>query len=312
MVVSPRYPIPRRITQTFLDQGGAARSFGVRWSPTSTDREERPMELQGQVALVTGAGSGIGEAIALALAGAGADVVVNDVSAEAAGAAATRIRALGRRSLPLVADVSDGAAVQSMVDAAVTELGHLDILVNNAGIGQRLMAEDITEKDWRRVIDVNLTGVFLCSRAVIGVMKPRRRGNIVNVSSIAGKRISIHGAAHYTASKAGVIGLTRHLAYELGPYGIRVNAICPGVTATSLVERIGDPAALEATQRLIPLGRAATPQDHADAVLMLVSDRARYVTGVALEVEGGILLSWMDNASYERARRPDPAAPRLR
>ena len=270
------------------------------------------MELQGQVALVTGAGSGIGEAIALALAGAGADVVINDVSAEAASAAATRIRALGRRSLPLVADVSNGDAVQSMVDTAVKELGHLDILVNNAGIGQRMMAEDITEKDWRRVIDVNLTGVFLCSRAAIGVMKPRRLGNIVNVSSIAGKRISIHGAAHYTASKAGVIGLTRHLAYELGPYGIRVNAICPGVTATPLVERIGDPAALEATQKLIPLGRAATPEDHADAVLMLVSDRARYVTGVALEVEGGLLLSWMDNASYESYRRPDAAVARTR
>jgi NAD(P)-dependent dehydrogenase (short-subunit alcohol dehydrogenase family) len=260
------------------------------------------MELDGQVALVTGAAQGIGEAIALALAAEGADVVVNDVSATNAEAAAARVRARGRRALPWVADVSSGAAVERMVEGVVRELGALDILVNNAGIGQRLMAEDITEADWRRVIDVNLTGVFLCSRAAIHVMKPRRRGHIVNVASIAGKRISIHGAAHYTAAKAGVIALTRHLAYELGPHGIRVNAICPGETATALIERIGDPAALEATRGLIPLGRVATPEDQANAVLMLLSERARYVTGVALDVDGGMLLGWMDNTSYEKHR----------
>ena len=260
------------------------------------------MELEGQVALVTGAAQGIGEAIALALAGAGADVVVNDVNEERAKAAAVRVRDLGRRALPWVADVSRGDAVAAMMTAAVRDFGHLDILVNNAGIGQRSMAEDISEADWRRVIDVNLTGVFLCARAAIQVMKPRRRGHIVNVASIAGKRISIHGAAHYTAAKAGVIALTRHLAYELGPYGIRVNAVCPGETATVLIERIGDPAVLESTRRLIPLGRVATPQDQADAVLMLLSDRARYVTGIALDVDGGMLLGWMDNDMYEQHR----------
>jgi NAD(P)-dependent dehydrogenase (short-subunit alcohol dehydrogenase family) len=271
---------------------------------TPTDAEKNPaMELEGHVALVTGAAQGIGEAIALALAGAGADVVINDVDEERAKATAVRVRELGRRALPWVADVSRGDAVTAMVAAAVRDFGHLDILVNNAGIGQRMMAEDISEADWRRVIDVNLTGVFLCSRAVIEVMKPRRRGHIVNIASIAGKRISIHGAAHYTAAKAGVIALTRHLAYELGPYGIRVNAICPGETATPLIEQIGDPVALEATRRLIPLGRSATPKDQADAVLMLLSDRARYVTGVALDVDGGMLLGWMDNQTYEQRRR---------
>jgi NAD(P)-dependent dehydrogenase (short-subunit alcohol dehydrogenase family) len=261
------------------------------------------MELEGQVALVTGAAQGIGEAIALALAAEGADVVVNDVSEDRAQAAAARVRERGRRALPWVADVSSGPAVEAMVEAAVREFGRLDVLVNNAGIGQRLMAEDISEADWRRVIDVNLTGVFLCSRAAIHVMKPRRRGHIVNVASIAGKRISIHGAAHYTAAKAGVIALTRHLAYELGPFDIRVNAICPGETATPLIARIGDPAILDSTRRLIPLGRVATPQDQADAVLMLLSDRARYVTGVALDVDGGMLLGWMDNDTYEQRRR---------
>jgi NAD(P)-dependent dehydrogenase (short-subunit alcohol dehydrogenase family) len=269
------------------------------------------MELEGQVALVTGAAQGIGEAIALALAAEGADVVINDVREESAQAAAARVRERHRRALARVADVSDGAAVEAMVDAAVREFGQLDILINNAGIGQRLMAEDISEADWRRVIDVNLTGVFLCARAAIRVMKPRRSGHIVNVASIAGKRISIHGAAHYTAAKAGVIALTRHLAYELGPHGIRVNAICPGETATALIERIGDPAVLESTRRLIPLGRPATPRDQADAVLMLLSPRARYVTGVALDVDGGLLLGWMDNATYEHYRRGSARVDRM-
>jgi len=179
----------------------------------------------------------------------------------------------------------------------------LDILVNNAGIGQRLLAEDIGEADWRRVIDVNLTGTFLCARAALRIMKPRRSGHIVNVASIAGKRISIHGGAHYTAAKAGIIGLTRHLAYELGPYGIRVNAICPGETLTSLMERIGDPALLEQSRRRTPLGRLATPEDQANAVLLLLSERASYITGVALDVEGGILLGWMELEAYEAARR---------
>jgi NAD(P)-dependent dehydrogenase (short-subunit alcohol dehydrogenase family) len=266
-------------------------------------------ELSGQVALVTGAAQGIGEAIALALAAEGADLVVNDVTETGAEAAAAKVRARGGRALAWVADVASGPAVEAMVEAAVHELGHLDILVNNAGIAQRLMTEDISEADWRRVIDVNLTGVFLCSRAALRVMKPRGRGHIVNVASVAGKRISMHGAAHYTAAKAGVIALTRHLAYELGPYGIRVNAICPGETTTPLIERIGDPAAREASRRLIPLGRPGTPQDQADAVVMLLSDRARYVTGVALDVDGGLLLGWMDNATYERHRRPDEKAP---
>jgi NAD(P)-dependent dehydrogenase (short-subunit alcohol dehydrogenase family) len=261
------------------------------------------MEFEGQVALVTGAAQGIGEAIALALAAQGADIVVNDVRRETAEVTASRIREGGRRALPWGADVADGSAVQAMFDGAVREFGRLDILINNAGIGQRLMAEDISEVDWRRVIDVNLTGVFLCARAAIQVMKPRRRGQIVNVASIAGKRISIHGAAHYTAAKGGVIALTRHLAYELGPYGIRVNAICPGETATPLIERIGDPAVLEATRKLIPLGRAARPQDQAEAVLMLLSERARYITGVALDVDGGMMLGWMDNDMYERQRK---------
>ena len=263
------------------------------------------MEFSGQVALVTGAGQGIGEAIALALAREGADLVVNDVTEERAAGAADRIRGLGRRALVCAADVSSGAAVQAMFDAAVREFGRLDILINNAGIGQRLLAEDISEADWRRVIDVNLTGVFLCAQAALRIMKPLKRGQIVNIASIAGQRISIHGAAHYTAAKAGVIGLTRHLAYELGPFGIRVNALCPGETMTPLMERIGDPAVLEATRRLIPLGRSGAPDDQANAVLLLLSERASYMTGVALTVDGGMSLGWMDYESYERHRRPN-------
>jgi len=261
------------------------------------------LEHLGKVAVVTGAGDGIGRAIALALAREGADVAVNDVESERAERVSAEISAIGRRSLAVTADVGQGSAVDEMFDRVISSFGTLDILVNNAGIGQRLVAEDITEADWRRVVDVNLTGVFLCSRAAIRVMKPRRRGQIVNVASIAGKRISIHGGVHYTASKAGVIGLTRHLAFELGPFGIRVNAICPGETLTSLMERIGDPAVLEQSRRRTPLGRLATPEDQANAVLLLLSERAEFITGVALDVDGGMLLGWVECEVYEALRR---------
>jgi NAD(P)-dependent dehydrogenase (short-subunit alcohol dehydrogenase family) len=261
------------------------------------------MEHLGKVALVTGAGQGIGRAIALALAREGADVAINDVVAERAEGVAGEARALGRRALPVVADVADGAAVTAMFERTVADLGPVEVLVNNAGIGQRLLAEDISEADWRRVIDINLTGVFLCAKVAIAIMKPRRSGQIVNVASIAGKRISVHGAAHYTAAKAGVIALTRHLAYELGPFGIRVNAVCPGETLTPLIERIGDPAVLQETRRLIPLGRPASPEEQANAVLLLLSARAGYITGVALDVDGGMSLGWMPYETYEAYRR---------
>ncbi len=179
------------------------------------------MEHAGKIALVTGAGDGIGRAIAVALAREGADVAINDVVEAAAEGVAAEIRAIGRRALAVVGDVSHGEAVAAIFGRTAERLGPIDILINNAGIGFRRLAEDITEAEWRRVIDVNLTGVFLCSKAAIAVMKPRRQGHIVNIASIAGKRISLHGAVHYTAAKAGVIGLTRHLAYELGPFGIR-------------------------------------------------------------------------------------------
>jgi len=261
------------------------------------------VEHQGKVALVTGGGDGIGRAIALALAREGADVVVNDVAKERAEKVAAEIAAMGRRSLAVTADVSDRGAVDEMFTRAAAGLGAADILVNNAGIGQRLMALDITENDWRRVLDVNLSGVFFCAQAAARQMKARRKGAIVNLSSVAGKRISIHGAAHYTAAKAGVIGLTRHLAYEWGPYGIRVNALCPGETLTPLMTRMSNPELLEHSRKRTPLGRLATPEDQANAVLLLLSERAAFITGVALDVEGGALLGWMETDLYESLRR---------
>jgi len=266
------------------------------------------VEHQGKVALVTGGGDGIGRAIALALAREGANVVVHDVVPERAEKVAAEIAALGRRSLVVAADVSDRAAIEDMFARAVGGLGTVDILINNAGIGQRLLALDITESDWRRVIDVNLTGVFFCAQSAARIMKPRRKGAIVNLSSVAGKRISIHGGAHYTAAKAGVIGLTRHLAYEWGPYGIRVNALCPGETLTPLMTRMSNPELLEQSRRRTPLGRLATPEDQANAVLLLLSERAGFITGVALDVEGGALLGWMETDLYESLRRRSPSA----
>ncbi|PYO34568.1 MAG: hypothetical protein DMD86_08340 [Candidatus Rokuibacteriota bacterium] len=259
--------------------------------------------LASKTALVTGAARGIGFAIAARLASEGARVAVLDLDAAAAASAVEKI---GGGTLALIADVTKGAEVAAAVRRLLEAWGRLDVRVNNAGItGPSLPIWELSEEDWRRVIDADLTSVFLCCRAAVPVMLEQGSGRIINIASIAGKRISIHGAAHYTAAKAGVIGLTRHLAYELGPFGIRVNALCPGETMTPLMERIGDPAVLEATRRLVPLGRSGMPEDQANAVLMLLSERARYVTGVALDVDGGMLLGWMDYETYEGRRRQE-------
>lgn len=260
------------------------------------------IDLGGQVAIVTGAGQGIGRGIAQLLADHGCNVTVADIDGEAARRVEAEILEKGGEAVSVQVDVASSSSVRAMVDRCLSQWNTIDILVNNAGIATTQMVEEMSEADWRRVIDVNLTGPFLCCRAVIPIMRSKGHGKIVNVSSVGGKRISYNGGANYTASKEGLLGFTRHLAYELAPLGINVNAICPGTTLTPLIERITAPETLQQRIKSIPRGRFATPEDHAKAVLFLVSDLADHICGVAVDVDGGSLLGWYDVESYRLKR----------
>lgn len=257
------------------------------------------MELEGKVALVTGGGRGIGRSICLCLGQAGADVAVNYLRDEgAAWEVASQIEALGKKAIVVQGDVSKGDEVSAMFSRVEKEMGEVDILVNNAGIVTMSMVEDMKEEEWRRVIDVNLTGVFLCCKAALGPMKRKMFGRIINIASTAAKRISYGGGAHYTASKAGVIAFTKHLAYELAAYGVTVNALCLGTTLTSAIMEKTTPQQREERVKLIPLGRFLTPEEHAGVIVFLASSVAAGITGQAIDSDGGSLLGWMDFRSY--------------
>jgi NAD(P)-dependent dehydrogenase (short-subunit alcohol dehydrogenase family) len=242
------------------------------------------MEFKGKIVLVTGAGgsgSGQGKAFALAFAAEGADVAVNDVDLDRAEATAQEIRKMGRRSIAVKADVSIESEVNAMVVKVVKELGGIDILVNNAGFGRPILVEDMTAEQWLRTIGVNLNGPFFCSKAVIPVMKQRGGGRIINIASPAGKSMTVNGCAAYSSAKAGVLGFTRHLAFEVGPYKITVNSICPAI-----LHGTDDPRPPEVVQKAKEsslLGDLTTPQDTANAVLFLASDRSRMITGTNID-----------------------------
>lgn len=261
------------------------------------------MEFHGKIALVTGAGQGIGRAIALGLAGEGADVVVNDLNLDLAENTAKEIRAMGPKAMAIQANVAIEKEVEAMVARMVNEWGGIDILVNNAGTGRPMMVEDMDKSEWDRILDINLGGVFNCSRAVIPAIKARGGGKIINIASLAGKTMSYHGGADYTASKAAVLGFTRHLAFELGPYGINVNAICPGVTMTPLVEAHSPPETRESVKSRTPMRDIVKPEDIADAVIFLASRKARMITGSTIDVDGGISLGLQDWDTYVRTRK---------
>jgi NAD(P)-dependent dehydrogenase (short-subunit alcohol dehydrogenase family) len=249
------------------------------------------MRCAGAVALITGGQQGIGRAIALALAREGADIALNYLDDEgAAERVAKEIRETGRRCLPLPGDVARARDVAALVEAAERGVGPVDTLINNAGIFPRSAFLDLSEAEWDRVHGVNLKGSFLAAQAVARRLVARGApGAIVNLASSAAYRSSPRGT-HYVASKAGVVGLTRAMALELAPHGIRVNAIAPGLTDTAQPRDGHSEAELQAMARQVPLGRMGQPDDVATVAVFLASSDARHITGQVIHVNGGAYL----------------------
>jgi 3-oxoacyl-[acyl-carrier protein] reductase len=244
-----------------------------------------------KVAIVTGAGRGMGKATALTLAREGAAIVVNDLRRELAETVANEINAAGGQALAYVADVSQEAQVQAMVEATLEHFGTVDILVNNAGILRSTTpVENIPLQEWELMMTVNVTGVFLCTKAVLPIMKAKRSGKIVNVSSSAGRSTSTFGGAHYTTSKAAVLGLSRHTAREAAPFNINVNAVAPGSMDTEMVRELATPEHMESERQNIPLRRLGTAQDEANLVAFLCSEESSYITGATIDINGGDLI----------------------
>ncbi|MDQ0202802.1 3-oxoacyl-[acyl-carrier-protein] reductase [Pectinatus haikarae] len=247
------------------------------------------MLLEGKVALVTGASRGIGRSIALSLAANGALVAVNYAgNTKAAEAVKAEIIGNGGKAIIVKADVSDEEAAGKMIDAVIAEYGTLDILVNNAGITRDTLLARMKKQDWDAVINTNLTGVFNCTKIVAKLMMKKRAGRIINMASVVGMTGNI-GQANYAAAKAGVIGFTKSLARELAARGITVNAVAPGFISTDMTSVISDKAK-ENILSDIPLGKMGSPEDVANTVLFLVSDRAAYITGQVINVDGGMVM----------------------
>ena len=232
----------------------------------------------------------MGRSAAERLAAAGASVLVNDLSADSAESTATAIRDAGGKSIAIGGNVTDSSGVTAMVDRTMSEFGGVHILVNAAGVLRRTSVFDMPEDEWDFVIGVNLKGTFLPSRAVLPAMREAGWGRIVNFSSTAGKTTSTLGSAAYTASKHAVIGLTRHLAMEEASYGITVNAVCPGLIDTEMVQAQVDEARKAAYTSSFPISRLGEPSEVAELVAFLASDRAAYITGQALDISGGDLM----------------------
>ncbi len=246
------------------------------------------MKLKGKVALVTGSAQGIGRAVALILAQNGADVVISDINLERAEETAKEIEAIGSKAMAVKVNVANPGDVDGMVDAVLARFGRIDILVNNAGIARDKLILRMTEEDWDAVLDINLKGTFNCTKAVVRQMSKQRSGKIVNIASVSGE-MGNPGQANYSASKAGVIGLTKTIAREFAQRGINVNAIAPGYIQTPMTEALPEKAK-EELKRMIPVERLGQPEDVAEAVLFLVSESSSYITGHVLNVNGGIYM----------------------
>ncbi len=248
----------------------------------------QPQRLQGKVAIVTGASRGIGRATALALAAEGARLVVNYASSQAAAdQVVVEIREMGGEAIALAADVSNGDQVETLVNATLEKWGQIDVLVNNAGITRDTLLLRMKPEDWQAVINLNLTGVFLCTRAVSKIMLKQKSGRIINITSVAGQMGNI-GQANYSAAKAGVIGFTKTVAKELASRGITVNAVAPGFIATDMTSDLRSDEIL----KFIPLGRYGQPEEVAGMIRFLAADpAAAYITGQVMNVDGGMVMA---------------------
>jgi 3-oxoacyl-[acyl-carrier protein] reductase len=244
------------------------------------------MDLSGKVALVTGSGRGIGKAVAQRLSEAGAIIVINDVS-DAAEATAQEIQASGKQSLFVKGNISLSADVNQMMDKITSTFGRLDILVNNAGISRDQLTVRMTDEEWDAVLNVNLKGVFFCTRSALKLMMKQRWGRIINISSIVGITGN-PGQVNYSAAKAGIIGITRTVAREMASRQITVNAIAPGFIETEMTQKLPDKVKEEYNKR-IPVGYFGSPRDVAEAVAFFASEEARYITGQVLCVDGGMI-----------------------
>ncbi len=272
------------------------------------------MRLKDRVAIVTGGGGGLGEGICLCLAKEGAHIVVSDIQLNLAEKMAAKVKQLGRKALAVQTDVRVAAQCKDLMDKTLKEMGRIDILVCNAGVagieslvesGKSPVLENIPEEDWDRTIDVNLKGVFLCNRAIAPYFKEQKRGKIINIASIGGRRATAF-IPHYCASKAGVIVLTQGVALQLAPYGVNVNTVCPGFIWTPMWEKLAtmlskshapfkgmslEEVFKARVQGATPMGKPQTAEGIGNAVVFLASEEANEITGQALNVDGGTVLN---------------------
>jgi 3-oxoacyl-[acyl-carrier protein] reductase len=245
------------------------------------------MDLAGKTALITGSSRGIGKAVAFKLAEHGANVIINGTSdSSRIDQVVSEIRDRGGESLGILADISTSEGVTGLVTAAVEKYGSIDILVNNAGINRDGLIIKMSEADWNDVLRINLTSVFLCTKACLRYMIKKRWGRIINLSSIIGVSGNA-GQANYAASKAGIIGFTKATAKEVGSRGITVNAVAPGYIETDMTHQL-DSAQTERIKSMTALGKTGTPNDVAEAIAFLASDKANYITGQVLGIDGGM------------------------
>lgn len=246
------------------------------------------MKLKNKVAIVTGSGQGIGKGVALTLAREGANVVVSDIT-DKVHDVVKEVEKIGSQGLSVKADVSNIKEVEEMVRKSLEKFGRIDILVNNAGIYPFKSLVEMEEKDWDKVLDVNLKGTFNCTKAVLPSMIKQKNGVIINISSIAGSVVGYQSLVHYSASKAGIVGFTRSAALELAQYKIRMNAIAPGPIETPGIKVLGEET-LKQTIQTVPLKRMGQPRDVANLVVFLASDDSSFITGQCIVIDGGYTL----------------------